>query len=84
MNWKPPTNLPRKAIAGFVAIGLAGVGWLAAVVIPFLPIDHKVAGFVLAVTTAEILFLIGVALLGKAYYRELKDRLIKHLQKPKS
>lgn len=67
----------KRIITGLVFIYLAGLGWAAEFVVPFLALQHKVAIFTFVLIAAEVCFLIGVAILGKPVYLELKNRLIK-------
>lgn len=73
-------SLPRKAIAGSACIYIAGLGWIAELFIPFSDLPNKGVIFVAILIAAEVSFLIGVALLGKAYYKELKSRYLKFLR----
>ncbi len=70
----------RKQIAGFAFIYLAGLGWLTDVIVLFTQIPHKGLIFSIALGTAELSFLIGVGLLGKAYYAQIKHYLINRLR----
>ncbi|MDB5178810.1 MAG: hypothetical protein JWN01_753 [Patescibacteria group bacterium] len=82
-NNRMPFNLPklsRRAITGIVFIYLAGLGWAAEFVIPFLNIPHKAIIFTSVLILAELSFVIGVALLGRAYYKQLKGTLIKFIR----
>jgi apolipoprotein N-acyltransferase len=73
-------QFPKSVWAGFGFIYLAGLGWLADIIIPFTNLPHKALGFIIALSIAELSFIIGVALLGKAYYRKLKTRLLETLR----
>jgi hypothetical protein len=70
----------KRIIIGLVLIYLAGLGWAAEFAIPFLHLQHKTATFTVVLIAAELLFISGVAILGKPVYLELKDRLIKLIQ----
>jgi apolipoprotein N-acyltransferase len=73
-------HLPKKVWTGFGFIYLAGLGWLADIIIPFTGLPHKAMAFAIALSIAELSFIIGVALLGKAYYRQIKQRLLDRLR----
>jgi hypothetical protein len=77
-------RLPRKAITGIVFIYLAGLGWLAEFFIPFSHLPHKAIIFGIVLGISELNFLIGVALLGKTYYGQLKALLLSLLAGPKN
>lgn len=71
----------RKVIAGLSLLGLALLGWAASIIIPFTNWSHKGLGFVIAVSIAELSFLLALALLGKAYYHRLRDRIISYVRR---
>lgn len=73
-------KLSQKAWTGIGLIYLAGICWTAELFIPFSNMPHKGTIFIVVLIAAELLFLGGVALLGKAYYKELKAKLIKFLR----
>lgn len=80
---RPLSKLSRKAIAGFVCIYIAGLGWLAEFFIPFSHLPHKAIIFTSVLILAELAFLIGIALLGKVYYQQLKMRLLEYIREIK-
>jgi hypothetical protein len=71
----------RRQWAGLVCIYLAGVGWLIDILTPFLPIRNKHVVFASALGFAELMFLVGVALLGRATYRQLRVKLLDAMKK---
>jgi hypothetical protein len=73
-------KLPPTAIIGIIFLYIAGFGWAADIIIPFLDIPHKVIAFTIALAIAELSFLIGVALLGKTYYKKLKAILLNFIR----
>jgi hypothetical protein len=76
-------NFSRQQWAGFICLYLAGLGWLADIIIPFTGLPNKPLLFILALGFAEVMFFTGVALLGRAYYRQIKARLLKFLKPPR-
>jgi hypothetical protein len=74
------TPLPRKALVGLGFWYLAGLGWTICLVAPLTPLPHKLAVSVAALAVAETSFLVGLALLGKTYYKRLKDKYMGFLR----
>jgi hypothetical protein len=74
-------HLTRKAIVGLVFIYLAGLGWITDMIIPFTHLPNKVMLFTIALGFAETCFFIGISLLGKAYYQQLRDKFIQLFRK---
>ena len=75
-------NLTNKQWAGFICICLAGIGWLITLLTPVLPVPNKRVLFIISLSFAELMFIIGIVLLGRAYYHQIKDAFIKRLKKP--
>ena len=78
MMTRPNINLPRlnrHIKLGLAFIYLAGLGWGAEFIIPFTGISHKGTIWIVVLIAAEVSFVIGVAILGKPLYQELKTRL---------
>jgi asparagine N-glycosylation enzyme membrane subunit Stt3 len=80
MHYRRLPNLSKKQWVGFACIYLAGLGWLADLIIPFTLLPHKHIYFVIALSLAEASFLLGVALLGRAYYHQLKSKLLDQIK----
>ena len=70
----------KRIIIGLAFIYLAGLGWIAEIAVPFLPINHKTAIFTFVLIAAELIFLAGVAVLGKPIYIELKSKLTEYVR----
>jgi hypothetical protein len=79
---KLPFTLTKRQWAGVVCIYAAALGWAAELVIPFITLPYKWTVFTVVLIAAESLFLIGIFLLGKATYRQLKQWITQTLQKP--
>lgn len=77
---KLPITLTRRVKIGIAFIYVAGLGWLADIVIPFTSLPNKRLWFIIALCIAESSFLIGVALLGKPTYKALKSYLVARLR----
>lgn len=69
-------KLSRRTLAGLGFIYLAGIGWLAEFIIPFLTLGHKGRIWVGVLIAAEICFVIGVAIMGRPVYEHLKAMAI--------
>jgi hypothetical protein len=73
------TKLTPRIKIGLALIYLAGLGYLAELIIPFQNIAHKGLIWIVVLLLAEASFVAGVAILGKPLYRELKAKFIEHL-----
>lgn len=64
-----------KRTLGFTAWGIAIVGWVQPLVIPFtsLPIETKVVVITVSVIIAEICFILGGVFLGAQYKDRVKE-----------
>jgi hypothetical protein len=74
-----PRRLPqlsKKQWIGFACIYLAGLGWLADIIIPFTKLSNKHIYFAVALGVAEVSFVLGVALLGRTFYRQIKAKYL--------
>ena len=71
-----PVVLTKRIITGLVLLYLSGIGWVAELIVPVLPVSHKIVIFSLIALIAELCFFAGIALLGKTVYRQLKTWLI--------
>jgi len=65
----------RRVKLGLAFIYLACLGWAAEFIIPFTSIGHKGTIWIVVLVAAEVSFVIGVAILGKPLYQQLKTRL---------
>ena len=74
----------RKAITGLVFIYVAAFGWMAEFALPFTKLPHKPIIFTIVLIGAELSFVIGVALLGRSYYKQLKTWLLTNLRGKKA
>jgi di/tricarboxylate transporter len=83
MQLRPLPKFSRKQWTGFICIYLAGLGWLTDIIVPFTGLPHKPQIFAVALGFAEIMFITGVAFLGKAYYKQIKVKLIENIKKPR-
>ncbi|HSX02704.1 MAG TPA: transporter suffix domain-containing protein [Candidatus Saccharimonadia bacterium] len=77
-------KLPAKARIGATLLGLAIVGWAGCLLVPLLPLPHRGQLSVGLLVVAETSFVVGLALLGKTYYRQLRQRLAKLLARKPS
>jgi hypothetical protein len=73
-------NLTGRQKAGLAFFYLAAFGWLTQLIV-FTNVPYKwvIAGVALVI--AETAFLVGIALLGRATYRVLKEQILKRLGK---
>ena len=78
-----PTFTTRIKI-GLALIYLAGLGYLAEIIIPFTHIGHKGLIWTTVLIAAEASFVAGVAVLGKPVYRSLKQKLLEYLRSKSS
>jgi hypothetical protein len=76
------SNFTRKQWAGVVILYLAALGYAAEIIIPFTNLPNKVLTFGVVLVIAEVLFLIGVALVGKPYYHQIKAYLKDFITSP--
>jgi hypothetical protein len=74
----------RRVQVGLGLIYLAGLGYLAEVIIPFSGIQNKVETWVGVLVIAELFFIAGVIVMGKPVYKLLKHELLKRLRSNKS
>ncbi|HVQ43442.1 MAG TPA: transporter suffix domain-containing protein [Candidatus Saccharimonadia bacterium] len=72
----------KRAKLGIALIYLAGLGWIAELIIPFSRLPHKGITLIITLVVAELCFGAGVAVLGKPVYAALKARLIAYLRRP--
>jgi len=70
----------RRVTLGLAFIYLAGLGWGAEFIIPFTNIGHKGTIWLVVLIAAEVSFVIGVAILGKPLYQQLKTRLTAYIR----
>jgi hypothetical protein len=77
---KFPIVLTRRIKFGIAFVYLAGLGWLAEIFIPFSGLTHKLSFFTVDLVASEVLFVIGVALMGKPLYLKLKTYLIEFIK----
>ena len=77
---KLPLKFTRRTVTGLGLIYIAGLGWAGELLIPFLPIAHKPAIFLAVLIISELIFVAGVATLGKPVYEELKTWLMAYLR----
>ncbi|PHM51227.1 efflux RND transporter permease subunit [Xenorhabdus sp. KK7.4] len=77
-------DLSFKKKAGFVMLILVLLYWLTFPIIPFLDIPNKMVVVSALIVVGETLFVIAIALLGKEYWREIKQWMRKKLLKRKS
>ena len=68
-------KITRRIITGLAFIYAAGLCWIAEFIVPFTNLPNKLAVFTALLIAGEILFIIGVAILGKPLYNDLKTRL---------
>ena len=77
-----PFTLTHRQWWGLGLIYLAGLGWTAELIIPFLKVPHKAVILIIVLIVAEVSFVIGIAIMGKSTYKLLKTRLIKMIKQP--
>ena len=65
----------RRIIIGLALIYLAGLCWLAELYVPLSSWPNKIAIFSALLIAGELLFIAGVAVLGKPVYNNLKAQL---------
>jgi di/tricarboxylate transporter len=78
-----PRRLPqftKRQWTGFACIYVAGLGWLADVIIPFTNLANKPLLFIIALLFAELMFIVGVSLLGRDLYRRVKTKYLAWLR----
>jgi hypothetical protein len=80
MQLRPLPQLSRKQWTGFICIYLAGLGWLTVIILPFTSLPNKHLFFVISLSFAELMFIIGVAFLGRAYYKQIKAKVLERLK----
>ena len=80
---KFPIVLTRRVKFGIACVYLAGVGWLLELFIPFSRLPYKLPLFTVDLIVSELLFVAGVALMGKPLYLKLKNYLITYIQQNK-
>jgi biotin transporter BioY len=73
-------KITRRIKIGLALIYLAGLGWLAEFIIPFTKIAHKGLIWTIVLIAAEVMFVAGVAVLGKSLYRQLKQQLLDYIR----
>jgi hypothetical protein len=79
MKTRPLPHFSRRQWSGFACIYIAGLSWLADIIIPFTHLSNKPMLFAIALAFAEIMFFTGVALLGKTAYLQAKAALTSSL-----
>lgn len=77
-----PFTLTKRIKVGLAFMYVAGIGWLADIIIPFTPINNKGLWFTIALVIAETSFLIGLALVGRPTYKALKARILARFRRP--
>lgn len=67
----------RKRTLGFAIWGIAVIGWIMPLVIPFtnMPVETKIIAITTAVIIAEVSFIVGGVLLGTEYKDRIKQLL---------
>jgi hypothetical protein len=70
----------RRMIVGLALIYASGLAWFGEIVLPFTSLPHKPALFMGLLIAAELLFLAGIAVLGRPTYNALKDRVKLYLK----
>jgi hypothetical protein len=84
MKFRPlPFTLTRKQWIGVGFIYLSGIGYAIELIIPFLSFPHKGIVFTTVLIIAESSFLIGLAFLGKAAYKQGKAALLRYIKSSK-
>ena len=71
----------KRSIRFRIGVGLLVIYvlmWVAAAVVPFLPLTLTAKGTIISVglVAAEVVGLLGLALVGKEAYQAMKDRLL--------
>jgi apolipoprotein N-acyltransferase len=79
---KPPIELTKRVKIGLALIYLAGFGWVAELIIPFTHIPYKGVIWVIVLSIAEASFLVGLAILGKPAYKQIKLWLMEQIKRP--
>jgi hypothetical protein len=77
-------KFPTKARLGTALLGLAILGWAGCLLVPLLPLPRRGQLSVGLLVMAETSFVVGLALLGKTYYRQLRQRAAKLLARKPS
>jgi len=70
-----PPSITNRTKAGLALIYLAGIGWIAELIVPFLHVDNKVGILIGNFILAEVAFIAGAALIGKTAYQNIKTKL---------
>ena len=70
----------KRILTGLGLIYVAGLGWLAEIIIPFTQLPHKVFIFTLVIVASEVIFFLGIAIIGKPLYLELKSKLSNYIK----
>jgi len=76
-------NITNRIKLGLTLIYLAGVGWIAELILPFFHFGHKATVLIVNFTIAEIAFLVGATLVGKTAYENIKAKLLELTQRRK-
>ncbi len=77
-----PSPRPSQRLwLGYIFLALAGLGWSLCLILPFTPLPSRFGLATAALIIAEVSFLVGLGLLGRTYYRQLKDRLRRRLRR---